>query len=464
MFLERTTKFRVMNATQSAGLIALAVVLRLHAATPVTFHKDVEPILQKRCQGCHHPGDIGPMPLMSYQQARPWAKAIRSAVLQKKMPPWYADPAHGTFRNDRSLTQSEIDTITSWADNGAPEGSSPEGNSKDAPATLALTDGWHIGKPDVVIRIPQAFHIPASGAVPYQYIVVPTNFNEDKWVQSVEIRPGNRKVLHHINLSAVPASAGGVARPPGFFTSDAERHMLDNLKPGQEPPQFAAGREGELLETFVPGGLPPELEPGQAKLVKAGSSLTFQLHYTTTGKPEEDQTSVGFIFAKQPPRERIKSILVYNRTFTIPAGDGNSLVGARAEVLHDAKLVSILPHMHFRGKDFQVRAIYPSGESEILLRVPKYDFRWQINYYLATPKLLPKGTMIEVTGHFDNSVNNAFNPDATVDVNYGEQTWQEMLHGFMEVAIEPTTDTPELLGPGPGPLLPPYTTTSVASQ
>jgi len=240
--------------------------------------------------------------------------------------------------------------------------------------------------------------------------------------------------------------------------------MLDNLKPGQEPPQFAAGREGELLETFVPGGLPPELEPGQAKLVKAGSSLTFQLHYTTTGKPEEDQTSVGFIFAKQPPRERIKSILVYNRTFTIPAGDGNSLVGARAEVLHDAKLVSILPHMHFRGKDFQVRAIYPSGESEILLRVPKYDFRWQINYYLATPKLLPKGTMIEVTGHFDNSVNNAFNPDATVDVNYGEQTWQEMLHGFMEVAIEPTTDTPELLGPGPGPLLPPYTTTSVASQ
>ena len=464
MFLERTTKFRVMNATQSAGLIALAVVLRLHAATPVTFHKDVEPILQKRCQGCHHPGDIGPMPLMSYQQARPWAKAIRSAVLQKKMPPWYADPAHGTFRNDRSLTQSEIDTITSWADNGAPEGSSPEGNSKDAPATLARTDGWHIGKPDVVIRIPQTFHIPASGAVPYQYIVVPTNFNEDKWVQSVEIRPGNRKVLHHINLSAVPASAGGVARPPGFFTSDAERHMLDNLKPGQEPPQFAAGREGELLETFVPGGLPPELEPGQAKLVKAGSSLTFQLHYTTTGKPEEDQTSVGFIFAKQPPRERIKSILVYNRTFTIPAGDGNSLVGARAEVLHDAKLVSILPHMHFRGKDFQVRAIYPSEESEILLRVPKYDFRWQINYYLATPKLLPKGTMIEVTGHFDNSVNNAFNPDATVDVNYGEQTWQEMLHGFMEVAIEPTTDTPELLGPGPGPLLPPYTTTSVASQ
>jgi hypothetical protein len=443
---------------KSASLFALACVLRLSAETPTTFHKDVEPILQKRCQGCHHPGDIGPMSLTTYEQVRPWAKAIRTAVLQKKMPPWYADPSHGKFLNDRSLAQSEIDTLTSWVDGGA-----LEGHSKDAPAPLEFADGWHIGKPDAVIRIPQPFHIPASGTMPYQYIVVPTNFTEDKWVQAVEVRPSNRKVVHHINLSATPPSARGGARPTGFFTSDAEARMLAALKPGQEPPQFAAAREGDLLETFVPGGLPPELQPGQAKLVKAGSSLMFQLHYTTTGKPEEDQTSVGFIFAKQPPRERIKSILVYNTHFTIPAGANNSLVGARAEVLYDVKMVSILPHMHLRGKDFQVRAIYPSGESEILLRVPNYDFRWQINYYLDKPKVLPKGALLECTGHYDNSVNNVFNPDAKIDVHYGEQTWEEMLNGFMEVAIEPTTDTPELLGPGPGPLLPPYATGSISA-
>ncbi len=426
----------------------------------MTFHKDVEPILQKHCQGCHHTGDIGPMPLQTYEQARPWAKAIRAAVVRKKMPPWDADPAYGKFRNDRSLAKSEIDTIASWADTGA-----AEGDSKDAPPAREFADGWHIGKPDVVITIPQVFHIPAKGDVPYQYVVVPTNFTEDKWVQAVEIRPSNRRVLHHINVSATPPPANGkpIMKPSGFFTSDAEKRMLAALKPGQEPPQFAVAREGDLLETFVPGGLPPELKPGQAKLVKAGSTLTFQLHYTTIGTPQEDQTSIGFIFAKEPPKERIKSILVYNTHFTIPAGSSDQMVGARAEVLHDVKMVSMLPHMHLRGKDFQVRAIYPSGESEILLHVPKYDFNWQINYYLAEPKLLPKGTIVEVTAHFDNSLNNPFNPNAATDVHYGEQTWEEMMNGFMEVAIEPTTDTPQLLGPGPGPFLPVDATASIAA-
>ena len=190
----------------------------------------------------------------------------------------------------------------------------------------------------------------------------------------------------------------------------------------------------------------------------------FQLHYTTIGTPQEDQTNVGFIFAKDPPRERIKSILVYNTHFTIPAGASNQMIGARAEILHDVKMVSMLPHMHLRGKDFQVRAIYPSGESEVLLRVPNYDFNWQVNYYLDKPRVLPKGTVLEVTGHYDNSVNNPFNPDATLDVHYGEQTWEEMLNGFMEVAIEPTTDTPELLGPGAGPFLPMNATARVNAQ
>jgi len=440
--------------------VLILAALNCWAVTPATFHKDLEPLLQRHCQGCHHVGDIGPMPLQSYEEVRPWAKAIRAAVVQKKMPPWFADPAHGTFLNDRSLTQAEIDTFKSWTDNGT-----VEGDPKDAPAPLHFSDGWHMGKPDVVIQIPQAFHVPAKGTVPYQYIVVPTNFTEDKWIQSVEIRPSNRKVVHHINLSATPPSRNGPrASTSGFFTSDAEARMLAALKPGQEPPQFAAAREGDLLETFVPGGLPPELQPGQAKLVKAGSSLMFQLHYTTIGTPQEDQTNVGFIFAKDPPRERIKSILVYNTHFTIPAGASNQMIGARAEILRDVKMVSMLPHMHLRGKDFQVRAIYPSGESEVLLRVPNYDFNWQVNYYLDKPRVLPKGTVLEVTGHYDNSVNNPFNPDATLDVHYGEQTWEEMLNGFMEVAIEPTTDTPELLGPGAGPFLPMNATARVNAQ
>jgi hypothetical protein len=445
---------------KAVGLILFACASQAWSLEPVTFHKDVEPILQRRCQGCHHTGDIAPMALQTYEQARPWAKAIRAAVVQKKMPPWFADPTHGTFLNDRSLTKAEIDTLTSWADAGA-----IEGDPKDAPQPRQFTEGWHMGKPDVVIQIPQAFQVPAKGTVPYEYIVVPTNFTEDKWIQSVEVRPSNRKVVHHINVSATPPRANGQAsRPTGFFTSDAEARTLARLKSGEEPPQFAAAREGDLLQTFVPGGVPPELQPGQAKLIKAGSSLMFQIHYTTIGTPQEDQTSVGFIFAKEPPRERIKAILVYNTRFTIPAGSSDQMIGARAEVLHDLKMVSMLPHMHLRGKDFQVRATYPSGESEILLRVPNYDFNWQISYYLSKPKLLPKGTVIECTAHYDNSVNNPFNPDATVDVHYGEQTWEEMMNGFMDVAIEPTTDTPELLGPGSGPFLPVNATASAAAS
>jgi len=399
-----------------------------------TFHADVEPVLQRRCQTCHRPGDIAPMSLITYAEVRPWAKAIRAAVSQKKMPPWFADPAHGVYGNDPSLSESELETVIGWVDAGA-----PEGNPGDAPRPLDFVDGWRIGRPDVVIEIPKPFNVPASGVVPYQYISVPTGFTEDKWVEAIEIRPSNRKVVHHINASAGP---GGSAAPD-FRTSDLEQQLL---KSGREIPEFA---EGELLQTFVPGGAPPMLKKGQAKLIKAGSNITFQLHYTTTGQPEQDQSRIAFIFAKTPPTARIKSILVYNRTFTIPAGDPNHPVIARAVIERDVRLVSMLPHMHVRGKDFEVRITYPSGETETVLRVPKYDFNWQINYYLESPKRLPKGTILEVSGHFDNSVHNRYNPDANAEVRYGEQTWEEMLNGFMEVAMEPVADAPPVLGKAP---------------
>jgi hypothetical protein len=420
---------------RTSGALAFLLFGAAAYAAP-TFHADVEPILQRRCQGCHRPGDIGPMALIRYDEVRPWAKAIRSAVLQKKMPPWFADAAHGSYANDPSLSKAELETLTAWVDAGA-----PRGNPKDAPKPLEFFEGWRIGKPDVVVQIPKPFQVPASGVVPYQYISVPTGFTEDKWVEAIEIRPSNRKVVHHINASATPGGAGAPAAD--FRTSDLEQRLL---KSGREIPEFA---EGELLETFVPGGAPPMLKKGQAKLIKAGSNINFQLHYTTTGKPEEDQTSIGFRFAKEPPKERIKGILVFNRLFTIPAGAANHPVSARAAVLRDVRLVSVLPHMHLRGKDFEVRVTYPSGESETVLRVPNYDFNWQINYYLAAPKLLPKGSILEVSGHFDNSPNNPHNPDPSADVRYGEQTWEEMLNGFMEVAMDPVAEAPPVLGKAP---------------
>jgi hypothetical protein len=428
--------------------VTLAIICAAAAtlAAAPTFHKDIEPILQNHCQGCHHPGDIGPMSLMTYRDARPWAKAIREAVLQKKMPPWYADPGHGEYLNNPSLSKVEVDALSAWAESGA-----AEGDSKDAPKSLEFPDGWRIGKPDAIIEIPKAFDVPASGAVSYQYITVPTGFTEDKWVTAIEIRPSNRRVVHHVNASAVrPASEGSSAAGHAlgeFFTRDAEQERL--LRSGKELPQFSAAPDSDLLETYVPGVIHPVYKPGQAKLIKAGSNITFQLHYTATGKPEQDRTRIGLIFAKEPPKERIKSILLYNRNMSVPAGAPNYPVEARAELVRDVRLVSILPHMHLRGKDFEVRATYPDGQTETLLRVSKYNFNWQINYYLAKPKTLPKGTILECLAHYDNSVNNPANPDPTVEVRYGDQTWEEMLNGFMEISMEPTSDTPEFLRKAP---------------
>ena len=206
---------------------------------------------------------------------------------------------------------------------------------------------------------------------------------------------------------------------------------------------------GDLLETFVPGGRPPVFKPGRARLIKAGSDIMFQIHYTPTGKPEQDRTRIGFIFAKEPPKEQIQGGLVFNQRFTIPAKASNQLVEARALVLRDVRLFSMQPHMHVRGKDMEFRAIYPSGETEVLLSVPHYDFHWQTNYFLAEPKLLPKGTVIECVGHFDNSDNNPNNPDSNVEVHYGPQTWDEMLNGFLNVVIDPGSGNQPVLGPVP---------------
>jgi hypothetical protein len=393
----------------------------------VTFSKDVLPILQNRCQECHREGEVGPFALMNYQQARPLAKSIKEAVLTKKMPPWFADPQFGHFRNDASLTKEELNTLVSWVDNGA-----KEGDPTDAPKPREFFTGWLIGKPDQVLSLPKPIDVPAQGVIDYTYVVLPTGFTEDKWVQMAEARPTDRAVVHHIIA---------FIRPPG------SRWMKD-AEPGVPYiPTKGAGRRSvedqippELLGGYAPGLEPTECGPGQAKLVKAGSDIVLQLHYTPNGKATVDQTKIGLTFAKGEVKERVMTMNAMNVFLKIPPGDPNYESHSQATLKQDVKLVSLMPHMHYRGKDFQYVAVYPTGEKQVLLNVPKYDFSWQLSYVLKDQILLPKGTRIECTAHHDNSANNKYNPDPTKEVRWGDQTWEEMMIGWFDVAFDAKLD------------------------
>ena len=380
--------FLFLLAVSSAALLA---------ATPPTFHKDVEPILQSRCQACHRPGEAAPMALLNYQQARPWAKAIRAAVLSGKMPPWQADPHFGKFSNDLSLTSAEKQTLTAWVDGGA-----LEGDPAEAPAPRTFPVGWRIPKPDVVFETPDEFQVPAQGAIDYQYISVPTHFTEDKWVEIAEVRPSNRSVVHHAIV------------------------MVDEI---------GDGHGQEYLAGYAPGMMPQIWKPGQARLIRAGSSLVFQMHYTTNGKPAKDRTRIGLIFAKSPPAERVGSMEVMAPWMTLPPGEADIPITAALTMREPVRLMGIRPHMHLRGKSFEVRAVYPGGETETLLSVPKFNFDYQPYYYLETPKLLPRGTRIECLAVYDNSTSNPRNPDPSATVTWGPQTWDEMMIGWLDVGV-----------------------------
>ncbi len=415
-----------------------------------TFHKNVLPVLQRRCQECHRAGEAAPMALISYKDARPWAKAIRAAVLSKKMPPWHADPHFGQFANDRSLSQDELDTLVRWADTGA-----KEGNPKDAPPAARFAEGWTIGAPDAIIEMPEAYKVPASGTVEYTYFIVPTGFTEDKWVEKLEVRPGARSVVHHIVV---------MARPPGSpYLKDAPKNSAyvppRRPRSGDRPPDRGMGSfEGlqtdmmEVVSTYVPGGVAYDTRPGQARLIKAGSDIIFQMHYTANGKEALDRSRLGFVFAKTPPRERVVNTFISNRLLRIPAGAGDHKVEARVTTHEDVTLQSLFPHMHLRGKGFQYVAKYPTGETQTLLRVPRYDFNWQITYFLKHPIPLPKGTEITVTAWYDNSPNNKFNPDPSSDVFWGDQSWEEMLAGFADLVVPLAVDPADVARPKKPPI------------
>jgi hypothetical protein len=413
------------------------------AATPpgTTFHRDVVPILQKRCQGCHRSGEAAPMPLLTYAEARPWARAIKEAVRSRRMPPWFADPAVGRFGNDRSLSPEEIATISRWVDSGAPEGA-----PKDAPPPLKFVDGWNIGEPDVVFEMPESYEVPARGTVDYTYIIIPTNFAEDRWVQKVEVRPGARAVVHHVAVwlrtreskwfREYPVGKLFVPKPrAGATRRDSEGDRL---------------REGSMLDDWLggysPGNIPRTLPPGSAMLLPKGADIVVSLHYTTNGKKAVDRSRIGIVFAREAPKKRVVTLDARNENLVIPPGAPAHMEHAEVTLLAEAELMALVPHMHVRGKSFEMRAVYPTGEKEVLLRVPRYDFNWQLGYGLAKPKLLPKGTRIEATGVFDNSANNRLNPDSTREVRWGDQSWEEMLVGFFIVAIDTREDPRMLLG------------------
>jgi hypothetical protein len=413
------------------GLLLASLAMAQPSSVSPTFYKDVLPLLQQNCQTCHRPGEPGPMPLLDYAGTKPWAGAIRQAVTSRRMPPWFADPAIGHFANDRSLSDEDIRTISAWVDAGA-----PEGDPRDAPKPVHWTEGWTTGHPEIVFEMPVGFNVPASGVVPYQYVIIPTHFKHDTWIRFAEVRAGDRAHTHHIVVSVREPGSNWLAGEP--IGVPFALHAHDAM----------SGVPGEFLAGYGPGAMPETLASGQAKLVKAGSDLVFQLHYTPNGQPGCDRSRIGLMLSHEPPSQRVLMLAAANIRFLIPPGDPDYEVHARVTLHAAATLISLLPHMHLRGKSFEFRVVFPDGRSETLLRVPHYSYNWQLTYYLAEPLSLPPGTIIECTAHFDNSSANPLNPDPSKGVRFGPQSSDEMMIGYFEVATDLGNGMRELLMPG----------------
>jgi len=373
------------------------------------------------------------MSLLSYKDVRPWAKSIREVVVERRMPPWLADPHYGEFSNDRHLSQAEIDTIVSWVDGGA-----KEGNANDLPPVPTFSQGWRFGKPDVEFPMTLEASVPADGVVAYRHFVVPTNFTEDKYIQFAEIKRGDPSVVHHVIVS-VREPGQGPMPPAGEINLGAAANREGEARTAQQQPGQGGGRgntQDGMLVGWAPGMSPLILRPGQAKLIKKGSVLIFQMHYTTNGQASKDRTSVGLYFAKAPVEKRVITTGAVSRNLVIPPGEPNYETKASFTFREDSHIVSFMPHMHVRGKDFEYKLVYPDGTSKILLKVPRYDFNWQLSYFLKEPVAAPKGSRIDCVAHHDNSERNKYNPDPTKEVRWGPQTWEEMMIGWLDYTVD----------------------------
>jgi hypothetical protein len=401
------------------------------AAGAPAFYRDVLPILQQHCQACHRPGEVAPMPFVTYGQTRPFARVIAEDARNRKMPPWFADPRVGHFSNDASLSAEEIDTLAAWAAANA-----PAGNAADAPPPRHWAEGWNIPQPDLVVRMPKPVAIPALCDVEYTYEIVPTGFTEGRWVQMSEIRPSSRENVHHAVVYIRPPDSPWLRHAPvGVpFTASSMKNEEDR--------HDTRTTKADILLVYAPGSSPDNWPEGMAKFIPAGSDLIFQMHYTTHGRATTDQTSVGIVFAKQPPAKRVLTLQLTNSSFVIPPGVDDHRVEVHGSLPNDALLLSFFPHMHLRGKRFEYNILRADGTTETLLRV-NYDFYWQLSYRLAQPLPLKARTVLQAVAWYDNSKNNPHNPDPSSAVYWGDQTYDEMMVGFFDVAVPPDTDKPQ---------------------
>jgi|SRR5579872_4830458 len=400
----------------------------LAALSPPTFYRDVLPILQTRCQQCHRPGEVAPMPFRTYKEVRPWVKAIREAVALKRMPPWFAEPGYGPFSNDRSLSPPQIETLEKWADSGA-----PEGDPHDAPPAPQWVENWNIQTPDSVFEMPRPFPIPAKGDIDYQYIVVPTGFTEDKWVQMAELRPSNAAVVHHAVV---------YIREPGSSWLREAKPGVPYVPPGYTPSERLSNgwTTSDILLVYSPGSLAENWGKSMGKLIKAGSDLIFQFHYTPNGHATSDQSKIGLVFHRDTPEKRVLTLQLDNDRFLIPPEHPNYRVSAWGTIPNDTEIQSFFPHMHLRGASFEYNITEPGGKPRTLLRVNPYNFHWQLSYRLANPLMVKAGSKLECVSYFNNSRNNANNPDPEEAVRFGPQSYEEMMIGFFDIAVPTNID------------------------
>jgi peroxiredoxin/mono/diheme cytochrome c family protein len=379
----------------------------------ITYHNQVERIIQARCVECHRKGGVSPFPMETYADVVAHAAQIRKVVENETMPPWFAarpgKDEPNPWLNDRSLALREKVELLQWL------GKKEEGIPTDAPKPRAFNPEWQIGKPDAIVRAEKAVQVQASGVMDYQHVEASTDFAEDKWVQALEVRPSAKQVVHHVLVFVHPPGKAGEKFNP-----------FDGVARSEQQGYYAI---------YVPGNSTLVYPEGLGKKFPKGSRVRFQIHYTPNGTATEDRPELGLVFCKEKPKHQVVVAALFNAGLKIPPGADNHPVNAILPVPFDVKVIAFLPHMHFRGKAYRYEVTPKGGKKEVLLDIPRYDFNWQLRYELAEPRSLPKGSMLWATGWYDNSANNPANPDPTAEVRWGKQTYDEMMLGYVEYYI-----------------------------
>ena len=375
------------------------------ATLPTSYAQEIAPLLQKHCVGCHSAGQVGPFAMSSYKKVKSWSAMMEEVVLDRRMPPWHADPHYGKFANDRTLSAVETHTLLRWIEQGCPRGDGEDPLTNAPPPTVA----WILGQPDFIVPLPSAQVVPATGTLNYRYLDSDFEMPQDTWLRAAVCRAGNPKVVHHIIVR--------VRYPEGYED---------------------APKEAYLFTSWVPGLAQGEFPIGTGVFLPKGARFNFEMHYTTTGQPQTDQSELGLYLAKEPAKRRLEVRASETRDFELAPGDRDAQHFSHYCFKKDAVIYDLSPHMHLRGSWFKFQLLHPDGRRETLLSVPQYDFNWQTSYRLAEPKRVSAGTWMLCTGGHDNSAKNPNNPDPSKRVRWGLQSWDEMFMGFMTVADMPS--------------------------